>query len=48
MAPLHKRAGRMTDALAALQEAIDIAHVLKLPKETELREMLKQWTAEEP
>ncbi len=48
MAELHKRLGRRADAVAALQEAVDIAHVLKLPEEAELSEKLEQWRSQAP
>ncbi len=48
MAELHKRLGRRADAVGALQEAVDIAHVLKLPEEAELSEKLEQWRSQAP
>ena len=48
MAELNNRLGRRADAVGALQEAVDIAHVLKLPEESELREKLEQWKLQSP
>lgn len=43
MAELSHAAGQRDEALRALQEAVDLAHVLKLPEEKELAQKLAAW-----
>lgn len=47
IAALQRAAGERDAARTALQEAIDIAHALELPLETELRDLLTKWRAED-
>ncbi|TWT40386.1 Tetratricopeptide repeat protein [Phycisphaerae bacterium RAS1] len=44
-AELCMAAGRRDEALRALQEAVDLAHVLKLPDEKEMSQKLASWRA---
>ncbi len=48
MAELRMRLGRRREAIAAQREAIDVAHALELPEETELRRTLEAWEAGGP
>ncbi|MFH1746005.1 MAG: tetratricopeptide repeat protein [Planctomycetota bacterium] len=43
IAALRMQLGQREAALSALQEAIDVAHALRLPEEAELREQLAEW-----
>ncbi|MCH8808147.1 MAG: hypothetical protein IH986_18945, partial [Planctomycetes bacterium] len=45
IASLRMQLEQREQALVALQEAIDIAHVLNLPEEAQLRERLAGWQA---
>ena len=45
VARLRRELGRRDDALAALREAIDLAHALESPETAALRQMLAEWTA---
>lgn len=48
MARLRKQLGKREAAITALQDAIDIAHVLELPEEKTLREDLQAWKENRP
>jgi tetratricopeptide (TPR) repeat protein len=48
IADLRMQLGRRDAALAALQEAVDVAHALEHPEEAALREKLKEWKSQKP
>jgi len=48
IAELRMQLGQREPALAALQEAIDLAHVLERPEEAALREKLAEWQKQSP
>lgn len=48
IAELRRQLGRHEAALTALKEAIEIAHALRSPEETALREQLVQWQSMSP
>lgn len=43
MAELRLKLGQRSQALMTLQEALDLAHVLELPVEKEIRDQLERW-----
>ncbi|MCK4343611.1 MAG: tetratricopeptide repeat protein [Phycisphaerae bacterium] len=48
IARLKKQLGRTAEAIPALQEAVDIAHALKLSEEQALHDELARWKSEKP
>jgi tetratricopeptide (TPR) repeat protein len=48
MAGVHMQLGRRGKAIAALQEAVDVAHVLEMREEGALRSQLNEWKQHSP